>query len=108
MRPDSSGLELTLEDEWNAMLERNVSVFNRDVEQRGGYVHTTVDSWSASIATARQTDAIVRVLEERFPRDVRIERAVEATPAVRLALCGTSVTLYSRSGDRQGYYNMHS
>jgi SAM-dependent methyltransferase len=54
------------------MLERNVSVFNRDVEQRGGYVYTTVDSWSARIATARQTDALVRVLEERFPRDVRI------------------------------------
>ena len=54
------------------MPERNVSVFNRDVQQHGGYVYSSVDQWSTRIATMRQTDAIVGVLEDHFPRSVRI------------------------------------
>jgi ubiquinone/menaquinone biosynthesis C-methylase UbiE len=54
------------------MPERNISAFNVDTETHGGYVYTAVDRWSSRVATLRQTDEIVAVLEANFPRSVRI------------------------------------
>lgn len=54
------------------MTERNISAFNVDTETHGGYVYTAVDRWSSRVATLRQTDEIISVLEANFPRSVRI------------------------------------
>ena len=54
------------------MPERNIFAFNHDTASHGGYVYTAVERWSSRVATARQTDEIISLLEGNFPRSVRI------------------------------------
>ena len=54
------------------MSERNIFAFNNDTASHGGYVYTAVERWSSRVATARQTDEIVSLLERNFPRSVGI------------------------------------
>ena len=54
------------------MPERNISAFNADTASHGGYVYTAVERWSSRVATARQTDEIVALLDRSFPRSVNI------------------------------------
>jgi len=53
-------------------LERNVEAFNADTATHGGYVYTAVDRWSSRYATGRQTDELIQMLSENFPRSARI------------------------------------
>jgi ubiquinone/menaquinone biosynthesis C-methylase UbiE len=53
-------------------LERNVSAFNADTSELGGYVYTSNDRWSSQHATGRQTDELVRMLAENFSRSIRV------------------------------------
>jgi len=50
------------------MRERNISQFNQDTASHGGYVYTSVERYSSQVATARQTDEIISLLERNFPR----------------------------------------
>jgi len=54
------------------MPERNVFAFNKDTANHGGYVYTTVERWSSRVATARQTDEIISLLEQNFPTSISI------------------------------------
>lgn len=53
-------------------LERNVEVFNADTAAHGGYVYTAIDRWSSRHATGRQTEELIRMLAEYFPRSVQV------------------------------------
>lgn len=53
-------------------LERNVQAFNADTAAHGGYVYTAIDRWSSRHATGRQTEELIRMLVENFPRSVRV------------------------------------
>jgi SAM-dependent methyltransferase len=53
-------------------LERNVGTFNADTAAHGGYVYTAIDRWSARHATGRQTEKLIRMLAENFPRSARV------------------------------------
>jgi SAM-dependent methyltransferase len=54
------------------MPERNIEAFNRDTVSHGGYVYTSVDRWASRVATGKQTDELIRMLQEHFPRSIRI------------------------------------
>lgn len=49
-----------------------VDVFNADTASHGGYVYTAIDRWSSRHATGRQSDELIRMLKENFPRSIRI------------------------------------
>ncbi|MBW0017774.1 MAG: class I SAM-dependent methyltransferase [Mycobacterium sp.] len=53
-------------------LERSVAAFDADTSERGGYVYTTNDRWSSQHAGGRQTDEVIRMLAENFPRSIRL------------------------------------
>jgi ubiquinone/menaquinone biosynthesis C-methylase UbiE len=53
-------------------LERNVEVFNADTTAHGGYIYTAIDRWSSRHATGRQTEELVQMLAENFPRSARV------------------------------------
>jgi SAM-dependent methyltransferase len=52
--------------------ERNIAAFNADMALHGGYVYTAFDRWSSRYATGRQTDELIRMLSENFPRSIKI------------------------------------
>jgi SAM-dependent methyltransferase len=54
------------------VIERNVDVFNADTATHGGYIYTAIDRWSSRHATGRQTEELIQMLAENFPRSVRI------------------------------------
>jgi SAM-dependent methyltransferase len=54
------------------VMERNVEVFNDDTAAHGGYIYTAIDRWSSRHATGRQTEELVKMLAENFPRSVHV------------------------------------
>lgn len=47
-------------------------MFAADADNHGGYVYTSVSRWSSEYAAARQTDGLIQMLSENFPKSVRI------------------------------------
>ncbi len=52
--------------------EKNISVFNKDVKRNGGYLYTSDEIYSASIATKRQTDKLITLIKKYFAKKIRI------------------------------------
>lgn len=52
--------------------EKNINVFNNDAIQKDSYLYTQDNLYSASIATSRQTDEIIKLIKKFFPRQIRI------------------------------------
>jgi SAM-dependent methyltransferase len=50
-------------------LERNISAFDADTRRYGGYAYTSIERWSARVATARQSDELHRMLLSHFPAE---------------------------------------
>ena len=53
-------------------LERSIEAFNADTAAHGGYVYTAIDRWSSRYATGRQTEKLIQMLAENFPRSVQV------------------------------------
>ena len=53
-------------------MERNVEAFNADTATHGGYVYTAIDRWSSRYATGKQTEKLIQMLAENFPRSVHL------------------------------------
>lgn len=52
--------------------ERNINVFNKDVLENEGYLYTSDNFYSAKAATQKQTDEIVKIINNYFPKNIKI------------------------------------
>lgn len=52
--------------------EKNINVFNKDVQENAGYIYTSNKILSAKIATAKQTGELTKYIKKFFPKDIGI------------------------------------
>lgn len=52
--------------------EKNIKIFDKDVQSIGSYIYSRKDNYSAVIATKRQTDEMVRVIKRNLPKKIDI------------------------------------
>lgn len=52
--------------------EKNVGSFNKDISDIGSYVYANKNIYSASIATERQSNEIIRIIKKYFGNNIRI------------------------------------
>lgn len=52
--------------------EKNIGIFDKDVDTKKGYIYSKKNNYSATIATKRQTNEMVRVIEKHFPKKIDI------------------------------------
>lgn len=52
--------------------EKNIAVFNKDIVNNAGYLYTRDNIYSSKIATAKQTEELVRILEFYFSKKSKI------------------------------------
>lgn len=52
--------------------EKNIAVFNKDIVNNAGYLYTSDNIYSAKIATAKQTEELVRILKSYFSKKIKI------------------------------------
>lgn len=55
-----------------AKREKNISIFNKDVQTNSGYIYTCDNLYSARIATRKQTIELVKLILRHFPKKLTI------------------------------------
>lgn len=52
--------------------EKNINVFNKDVSQNAGYLYTSDELYSSKVATQKQTEELVILINKHFKRSIKI------------------------------------
>lgn len=52
--------------------EKNINIFNQDVKKNEGYLYTSDKLYSAKVATQKQTDQLVTLINKHFPKKIKI------------------------------------
>lgn len=52
--------------------EKNINVFNSDIKKNGKYMYSDFSQYSARVATKRQTNAILDILEKNFSSTISL------------------------------------
>lgn len=52
--------------------EKNIQEFNNDINATGQYLYTNFQKYSAYIATKRQTDELIKLIQANFGKDITV------------------------------------
>ncbi len=52
--------------------EKNINIFNKDVAKNTGYLYTSDKLYSARVATQKQTDELVKLINKHFKKKIKI------------------------------------
>lgn len=52
--------------------EKNINIFNKDVKENAGYLYTRDEIYSARVATKKQTEMLVKLIKNNFPKKIKI------------------------------------